>query len=123
MAQGLECPTPRAATSKVKLPEQWENAGRELGKLDGAWAGREPDGLGGRRPGIWEGQHKMDHLSLPSSLVLIQCWGRNLDIKLPPSFLHQKIKIPIRLGLKLMFTSSLMLITGKFEIQESLRLG
>lgn len=61
VTQGLQLPTPKLLPPKSQLPEQWENVGGELGKLGGG-----PVWERAGRPGIWEAQCGMDHLSLPS---------------------------------------------------------
>ena len=61
VTQGLQLPNPKLLPPKSQLPEQWENVDGELGKLEGG-----PVWERAGRPGIWEAQCGMDHLSLPS---------------------------------------------------------
>lgn len=61
VTQGLQLPTPKLLPPKSQLAEQWDNVGRELGKLGGGLGWERPG-----RPGIWGVQCGMDHLSLPS---------------------------------------------------------
>lgn len=55
VTQGLQLPTPKLLPPKSQLAEQWDNVGRELGKLGEAQAGRGPEDQVSGGGAIWDG--------------------------------------------------------------------